>query len=372
MRSLILAAFVLTGLAMPGRAQDACGFGSDDPLSNLAKALSEAKSCEAAVAKIHECAWGSSADTQLAPIVISKCEKTFFYKLSPAAKKAYGDEMQLCAYEYAQQQGTMYMSAAALCQVDVAARFAADPITATKLCARASFDCPKAQTRLEKAICSDVSLGHADIVLSRVYSRLLQYSDENDKSSLIESERQWLQRIPARCGLSAPPFSRESVDCLRGEFENRFMTLDSCEEGIPACLRDADVQSRVRPTAPTPRASFDCETPSSALEIVICADADLGQLDIELAQAYRDAKKIMIAEQQKDLIESERQWLRFVSRTCPLGAVGGIPSVITRSCVRSAFQTRIQQLQMCPQKEHPGRISCLNDFHVSEKNKDVQ
>jgi uncharacterized protein YecT (DUF1311 family) len=80
--------------------------------------------------------------------------------------------------------------------------------------------------------------------------------------------------------------------------------------------------------ASSQRASFDCEAPSSTLEILICADAELGQTDIELAQAYDDAGTVMAGAQHKDLIESERQWLRFVSGKCPLGAVGGIPSVL--------------------------------------------
>jgi uncharacterized protein len=312
---------------------------------------------------------GLKRDTQLAPIVILKCEKTFFRDLSPAAQKRYAEEMQLCAYEYARQDGTMYMSAAALCQVDVAARFAADPKTASQPAGRASFDCEKAQTPLEKAICSDIKLGHADIVLSRVYGGIFSNSDKEDRAALIKSEKQWLQTIPAKCGLSARPFSQKSLDCLRNEFELRFSELDSCPEKVTDCLLssgDAEDQATVATSPPNRRASFDCEAPSSALEIVICADAELGQTDIKLAQTYHDADTAMPAVQHQDLIDSERQWLRFLSGTCPLGAVGGIPSVLARSCVRTTFETRIVQLQTCPHKKPQERIPCLNDFHVTE------
>lgn len=372
MRRLILVVFLSMGAFVPARAQDPCGFGSQDGFEALAKALTEAKSCAAAAAKMHDCAWGSSADTQLAPIVVKKCERIFFEKLPPAGRKSYGDEMQLCAYEYAGQEGTMYMSAAALCQVDVAVHYAADPKAASKLGARASFDCAKAQTPLEKAICSDIGLGHADIVLSRVYFGFLRNSNEADKAGLIQSQRQWLRSVPARCGLVAPPFSTKSLDCARKQFEFRFTALDSCQEGIADCLRDLDAPATPVPLVPTPRASFDCDTPSSALEIAICADNELGKLDIQLAQAYRDAKTIMIPAQQGDLIASERQWLRFMGGACPLEVVGGIPSVFERSCLRVAFQTRIAQLQTCPQQKPEERISCLNDFHVLEKKQPVQ
>lgn len=355
------------GTIVPVCAQEPCGFGSENAFDNLAKALSEAKSCQAAVARIHECAWGSSADTQLAPIVITKCERTFFDKLSAAAKKSYADEMQLCAYEYAGQEGTMYMSAAALCQVDVAAHYAADPVAASKLGARASFDCAGARTPLEKAICSDIKLGHADIVLSRVYSGLLKNANEKDKAVLVQSERQWLQSVPAKCGLLAAPFSTQSLNCARNKFEFRFSVLDSCEEGITECLRVADAETNSESSDPAPRASFDCQAPSSALEIVICADAELGQIDIKLAQAYRDASTFMVGEQRRHLIGSEHRWIHFVSKSCPLGAVGGIPSAIARACVREAFQVRIEQLQTCSQKEPRERTPCLNDFRLSEK-----
>src|SRR5260370_21384612 len=352
--------------------QESCNYGSENPFDAMAKDLSQAKSCSAAAAKMRDCAWGSSADTQLAPIAIQKCEKTFLRNLSPAGKKHYGDEMQLCAYEFADQEGTIDMSAAALCQVDVAARYAADPVAAIKRSLRASFDCDKAQTLLEIAICSDIKLGHADIVLSRVYSGMLKDSDQEERSALVQSEKQWLQSIPPRCGLSATPLSQKSLNCVRDAFEVRFMMLYSCQEKISACLQkyadDANKPHNV-PAVPAPsqRASFDCEAPSSALEIVICADAELGQADIILAGACHDAGEGMPAAQHEDLVDSERQLLPFVIGTWPLGIVGGIPSALARSCVRTAFQTRIAQLQTCPQKKLQERIPCLNDFQLSEK-----
>ena len=263
----------------------------------------------------------------------------------------------------------MYMSAAALCQVDVAERFAADPVKASHTSLRASFNCSKAESPLEKAICSDIRLGHADVVLSQVYAGTLKSSDKDERAALIQSEKQWLQSIPQICGLSVTPFSQKSLNCARDKFEIRFGMLDSCQEKISYCLQSvADEASGPAnvPAAPSQRASFNCEAPSTALDIVICADAELGQTDIMLAEAYHVASEAILAAQFKDLVDSERQWLRFVSETCPLGAVGGIPSALTRSCVRTAFQTRIAQLQTCPQMKLQERIPCLNDFHLSE------
>jgi uncharacterized protein len=369
MRILALLAFLTMWANISAHAQEPCNYGSDDPFKAMAKDLSQATSCAAAAAKMSDCAWGSSADTQLAPIVVAKCEKTFYRKLSPAAQKRYADEMQSCAYEYAQQEGTIYMSAAALCQVDIAARYAADPVAAGERPLRASFDCAKAKTPLEIAICSDKSLGLADIVLWRSYSGWLKNSNKQERAALIQSEKEWLQTVTPECGLSPTPASPKSIECIRSKFEDRFLALDSCSDGITDCLRriaDGAEMPHVVPSLPTKRASFDCDAPSSALEIVICADADLGQTDIELAQTYRDASAVMYPMQRKELIASERKWLRFVSQSCPLGAVGGIPPVLARACVSTAFQTRIAQLRTCPQKKEQERISCLNEFHLEQ------
>jgi hypothetical protein len=221
--------------ALPALAQEACGFGSSDALDKLARDLSQAKSCGAAAAKLHDCAWGSSADTRLAGIVIAKCEETFLGNLSSAAKNRYSEETELCAYEFARQTGTLYISAAALCQADVAVHFAGYPQSANRPSPRASFDCGKAQTALETAICSDIRLGHADIVLSRVYARALRDSDKEQRPALIRNEKGWLRRVPAKCGLSHMPLTEESLSCVRNEFELRFTALDTCSHGPSDC-----------------------------------------------------------------------------------------------------------------------------------------
>jgi uncharacterized protein len=341
-----------------------------DRFDATAKDLSDAKSCAAAVALMYKCAWGSSADAQLAPIAIGKCEKTFFDKLSERGKERYGQEMQLCAYEYARQEGTLYISFAALCKVDIAAGFAANPRQAEKPAPRASFDCARAKTPLETTICSDIGLGRADLVLSRAYASVLKNVAPAYKGKAIRSQRDWLQRLPPRCGLTASSHSRSVTDCVREEFERRFTDLDGCEAGeTENCLGEIDADEIKTPPLrrdSKPRASFDCERPSTALEIVICADAQLGEEDLELSRVYKLAKASM-GSQADDLIDSERRWLRYVNGNCPLGAIGGIPPMMTRACVRSAYEVRIQQLRDCPAKNRSDKTQCLNDFRILEQ-----
>jgi len=353
-------------------AQDECHFGSPEAFDALEKALTQEKSCQAAAKKIHNCAWGSSADTQLAPIVISKCEKTFFPKLSAVAKEHYEDEMQLCAYEFAKAQGTISMSAAALCQLDVATKFAAHSEIAEQPIARASFECDKAATALEKAICSDRRLGHADVMLGRVYRRFLSSLPKERKSDLIDAQKQWLKDVVRDCGGSESPLSSAARNCVANEFENRFTDLDTCfdspeQQSAAECLRDTASMRQEDSTSEAngkARASFDCEQPKSSLQLTICADAGLGQKDIELSEAYDHASEALTQHERGDLAESQKEWVEYVENLCPMGATGGIPPLLTRSCIRTAFATRTAQLQDCIAEREPKRSQCLNDFRL--------
>ncbi len=375
MRILHLAALAVYAMLFSASvlAQDACpfGFGGEKAFGALAKALSSAKSCHEAVKTLDECEWGSSADTQFAAIVVERCEKAFFPKLSKAAKANYAEQMQLCAYEYAKAEGTMAMSEAALCQVGVAAGIAADPALAAKPLPRASFDCNKAQSPLEKAICSDTRLGHADIVLGRVYKGVLASLKGNQATELVASEKNWLAQIVLNCHANQAPLNLAEKNCVAVEFEDRFTDLDSCEDaeddqGMAKCLAESAAarDQEVKGESDGRRASFDCEKPKSALEIAICADASLGQEDIKVAGSYRKSLALLPSIERPKLIGTQRQWLKYVQSVCPMGVVGGIPDILTRSCIRTAFQTRNAQFDECDQKPEVDRTSCLDSFSL--------
>jgi len=389
MRRLVLVAVILIICAnISSWAQGACDY-SDSPiqslrLSEMKRALLHTKSCGAAVAQWRKCPIldSSGLARQLTSIIIAKCEKAFLDKLSTAAQNRYGDEKQVCFYRYAWQEGTMWGARIAECQVNVAAQFAANPALANPPTARASFDCDKAKTTLEKAICSDDGLGRAELVLSLLY-RELNKAHKKERSALARSDKKWRQSLPAECRLATAP-SQKSLNCVRKEFENRFTALEDCKDydrPIAECLSwyapcSADEQERELETAACSAAlrrehpaSFDCRAPSSILESVICTDAKLGRTDIKLARAYHDADKTM-GGQHKDLVDSEHAWLGFVNGTCPMGAsdgqwfrlLFGISPLLTRACVRALFEKRIAQLHTCPKKEPQERIRCLNDF----------
>jgi uncharacterized protein YecT (DUF1311 family) len=235
-RSLLFILLLACAVA-PLYAQDACSFGGEKAAEDFVTALKKAPSCAAAVSKLHECAWGSSADAQFALVPISKCEKTFLAKLAPSAHDRYSEEMQLCAYQESHAEGTIHISEAALCEVDVAADYATHPERANDQPLRASFNCASAKTPLEISICSHIALGHADIVLSRVYSGFRKELPPEDRPALIRNQREWLLMVPRKCNLSTSPASQRTIDCIRNEFELRFTALD-CDGPAEDCLAD--------------------------------------------------------------------------------------------------------------------------------------
>jgi uncharacterized protein YecT (DUF1311 family) len=247
--------FLLAAANVAAPAQIACGSPTDDTAPALDKLLANDPTCAKAHARLMACAWGSSADDQFAAIVIRKCEQTFLSSLSPQEKSRCSDERQLCTYEYARQEGTLYISEAAQCRADAAANFSAHPELARQPFPRASFDCNKATTPLEKAICSDAKLGRADIVLGRAYSSAFKEAPARERSTLIASERKWLKSIPAKCSLSASSPSATTIVCLRSAFELRFTALDGCsvsDEGIAACADTPDDDDAAPPPSPAP------------------------------------------------------------------------------------------------------------------------
>jgi uncharacterized protein YecT (DUF1311 family) len=226
----------------------------------MERALKQATTCKAALAKFEDCRWGTSIDGYFASIVIPKCEQTFINSYSPEQKLRYEQEIRLCGYEYKRQQGTLYVSEAATCAAETAAKFAARPALANEPMPRASFNCSRAHSPLELAICSDPQLGQADIVLSRAYRPLYNYEKPAQRAALARNELQWLRSLTDKCHLSTGPASEAVRACLREQFELRFTAIDECAIGgddAVSCLESPDAATGPRPPNTGQSASSD-------------------------------------------------------------------------------------------------------------------
>ncbi|WP_162917552.1 lysozyme inhibitor LprI family protein [Dongia deserti] len=101
----------------------------------------------------------------------------------------------------------------------------------------------------------------------------------------------------------------------------------------PAVAQDADVQP-----------SFDCAAATTPIEVLICADATLADLDRALADSYHAALATRVGEAQLLLREEQRAWARSRSGTCgvdrdPAIEVGAI------GCLIALYRARIAELQ---------------------------
>ena len=78
----------------------------------------------------------------------------------------------------------------------------------------AGFDCRKAGTFLEKAICSDGSLSKLDEFLNDTYKKAI--AESKDPNSIKKEQRTWLNKIRNKC---------QDLNCLQRVYEERIISL---------------------------------------------------------------------------------------------------------------------------------------------------
>jgi len=81
---------------------------------------------------------------------------------------------------------------------------------------QASFDCTKATTVVEKAICADPALGAADRALAEAYQAASARLSDEGRSGLRDEQRQWLKRLWQVCGEATP-----AGGCVANEYRMR-------------------------------------------------------------------------------------------------------------------------------------------------------
>lgn len=94
------------------------------------------------------------------------------------------------------------------------------------LCGLASpalaFDCAKAQSRIEKAICADPSLKAKDDAMSKLYGEVKDLSTAPEQKMLARSQVAWIGEREKQCGDSS---DKELGLCIRGQINNRIADL---------------------------------------------------------------------------------------------------------------------------------------------------
>ena len=115
----------------------------------------------------------------------------------------------------------------------------------------AGFDCAKAESTVEKAVCADPALSDLDEYLGRYYSAALEALGDG-ASCLKADQRIWLKTVRNPCGGDS--------SCLSAAYLARLATLDALQPGASA-LKNVDLPaSPVLLTAIPPE--VDAATPA--------------------------------------------------------------------------------------------------------------
>lgn len=81
-----------------------------------------------------------------------------------------------------------------------------------------AFDCAKARSSIEKAICADQKLKAADDAMSAAYSALRAALNANERKGLAASQRKWIQNREDSCGVQE---GAELTSCILDQTQER-------------------------------------------------------------------------------------------------------------------------------------------------------
>lgn len=95
----------------------------------------------------------------------------------------------------------------------------------------ASFDCAKAGTSFEKAICANPDLSSQDETLAQAYATALGGLSADAAAAVKASQHNWLDYAARVCGDDGQPipgdYTADQTQCLSGEFTNRIRQLEA-------------------------------------------------------------------------------------------------------------------------------------------------
>ncbi|WP_297109211.1 DUF3298 domain-containing protein [uncultured Devosia sp.] len=159
----------------------------------------------------------------------------------------------------------------------------------------ASFDCAKAATPFERAICDDPELSRADERLAKTYATAIGGLSDAALAELRSSQRAWLDYAQRACTRTAEPLTQGSYDerglfCLKDVFASRSHVLEMSRmiEGL-----------RVYPhsryaAAPDP---YEADNPDSNWPV---AQHELALVQIDSDEAFAESFNALVeAEGQK-------------------------------------------------------------------------
>ncbi|HEY1383095.1 MAG TPA: lysozyme inhibitor LprI family protein [Dongiaceae bacterium] len=95
----------------------------------------------------------------------------------------------------------------------------------------------------------------------------------------------------------------------------------------------------------TAKPSFDCAAATQPLDILICGDAPLAELDRTLAESYHAALAGSATEAQSKLRDEQRAWAANRAASCGVGADFAGDAAEATGCLAALYRARIVALQ---------------------------
>ncbi len=192
-----------------------------------------------------------------------------------------------------------------------------------------SFDCSKASSADERAICGSPELSWLDTRLNRLYAIAVKKLNRPNLQNLANQQRIWLVSRK-RCG--------GDFLCLIKRYETRIDDLEYL------------------PVAGIFVPSFVCGSRLSADEQTICDTPSLARLDAQLSRQFVKTKQVLSPDQYAALLSSQGDWLR-ARRNC----------YDDRACIKQHYQSRIKVL-----KQNNFRGQSADSTQVVKRKKEIK
>mgnify|MGYP001627241469 CR=1 FL=1 len=167
----------------------------------------------------------------------------------------------------------------------------------------ASFDCAKAQTRVEKMICADAELSKLDEEMARAYATSLQ--DKSRANAARQTQRQWVKERNA-CG---------SAECVKQSYKNRLHGLVVTKPLIDATEIVSELSRRSHIAPPElEKLLSDCS--QNQLSMNICIFRDFIAIEYEMQNTFAKALARLQNQCHLTLKENQTRWERARDQQC--------------------------------------------------------
>jgi uncharacterized protein YecT (DUF1311 family) len=153
------------------------------------------------------------------------------------------------------------------------------------------------------------------------------------------------------------PVPASILACFKRAAESRIAFIRGY--GLPATGSPPAVAQRVGP-------GFDCSKAARPLALIICADADLAEVDLRFNQAYWALFQQLDRPSRQGLLQEDAAFIDAVQDQCGIPSSGGLPAQASRAkyCIRGSYEgQRVRWLFRCrrpPTRKRPDQPRALS------------